>query len=279
MEWLINRRRMMYNKAVPPTYLTFEDSKIWEYCCVHWGDYNETVITDNGNNTVNIVTTFKSMNNLTVKKSIIVDEQNNVDNSQGTYTAGTTKEPVGITIKQCAAVTRFPDVANEVANSNLPGITSFNEFKYFTGLLYSSATHGMFRGQQNLVSVECPPISWDNTNGCNGWFRDCTALTHLVLPNMANYTNYCFSYCGAEELDFSSNVVKISDFPRSNSNLKIVVCRALTPPTMTAGQANAWPATLEHIYVPAESIDLYKAADVWSTKASLITSIEGSDYE
>lgn len=279
----MNRRRMMYNKAVPPTYLVFEDSTIWEYCCVHWGDYNETVITDNGDDTVNIVTTFKSMSNTTVKKSIVISEQNNVDNTGGTYTTGTTKEPVGITVKQCAAVTRFPNAPNDVTDSNLPGITKFNEFKYFTGMLYSSACAGMFWGQSSLVSVECPPISWTSgsglTVGCNGWFRNCGSLRHLVLPNMTNYTNYCFSSCGAEELDFSSNVAKITDFPRYNSNLKVVVCRATTPPEMSSGQANAWPSTLEHIYVPAESIDLYKAADVWSTKASLITSIEGSDYE
>lgn len=38
MEWLINRRRMMFNKAVPPAYLTFEDSRVWEICCYRWGD-------------------------------------------------------------------------------------------------------------------------------------------------------------------------------------------------------------------------------------------------
>lgn len=269
----------MYNKVIPPTYLTFEDSKIWEYCCVHWGDYNEIVITDNGNNTVNIVTTFKSMKNLTVKKSIIVDEQNNVDNSQGTYIAGTTKEPVGITIKQCAAVTRFPNATDDVRNSNLPGITSFNEFKYFTNISSTSAANNLFNGQNHLTSLECPPINWGSSNFVSGWFRDCTSLKHLVLPKTQRYLNYCFSGCGAEELDFSENTQEILNFPRSNSNLKVVICRATTPPTMTAGQANAWPATLEHIYVPAESVDLYKAATVWSTKADLITSIEGSDYE
>lgn len=38
MEWLINRRRMMFNKAVPPVYLTFEDSRVWELVCYHYGD-------------------------------------------------------------------------------------------------------------------------------------------------------------------------------------------------------------------------------------------------
>lgn len=279
MEWLINRRRMMYNKAVPPTYLAFEDSKIWEYCCVHWGDYNETVITDNGDDTVNIVTTFKSMNNLTVKKSIIVDEQNNVDNSQGTYTAGTTKEPVGITIKQCAAVTSFPAAQSDLANSKLPGITSFNEFKYFVNIVYGSNTWNMFYGQSLLTSVECPPVTWTHSNGCYQWFRSCGALEHLILPKVANYTNYCFSGCGAEELDFSENTQKITNFPRDNNNLKVIICRATTPPELSGAYAGNFPSGLEGIYVPADSVDLYKAASYWSNKADLITSIEGSDYE
>lgn len=38
MEWLINRRRMMFNKAVPPAYLTFEDRRLWEVACYNWGD-------------------------------------------------------------------------------------------------------------------------------------------------------------------------------------------------------------------------------------------------
>lgn len=38
MEWLINRRRMMFYKAVPPVYLSFEDRRIWEICCYNWGD-------------------------------------------------------------------------------------------------------------------------------------------------------------------------------------------------------------------------------------------------
>lgn len=41
MEWLINRRRMMFNKALPPVYLSFEDSRFWEICCYNWGDVEE----------------------------------------------------------------------------------------------------------------------------------------------------------------------------------------------------------------------------------------------
>lgn len=29
---------MMFNKAVPPAYLTFEDRRLWEHACYYWGD-------------------------------------------------------------------------------------------------------------------------------------------------------------------------------------------------------------------------------------------------
>lgn len=38
MEWLINRRRMMFNRVALPEYLAFEDSRVWEICCYLWGD-------------------------------------------------------------------------------------------------------------------------------------------------------------------------------------------------------------------------------------------------
>lgn len=38
MEWLINRRRMMFNKALPPEYLLFEDSQVEKLCSYFWGD-------------------------------------------------------------------------------------------------------------------------------------------------------------------------------------------------------------------------------------------------
>lgn len=38
MEWLINRRRMMFNRVALPEYLAFEDRRVWEICCYNWGD-------------------------------------------------------------------------------------------------------------------------------------------------------------------------------------------------------------------------------------------------
>ena len=48
-----------------------------------------------------------------------------------------------------------------------------------------------------------------------------------------------------------------------------VTCKAATPPTITASPFTS----VEHIYVPAESVDAYKAATNWSSYASRIQAI------
>ena len=107
MEWLINRRRMMYNRASAPEYISIDNVTVWTIACENFGDFNETVITDNGDDTVNIVTTYKSMLGSVVKKEKIVSSQTGIDNTGGTYTPGTTLEPIGITQRQSDAIDDF----------------------------------------------------------------------------------------------------------------------------------------------------------------------------
>lgn len=76
MEWLINRRRMMFNKAVPPVYLAFEDSRVWEICCYEWGDteivqgvIDSGTITCNGTGLVYSSSSFCACTAITSHKS------------------------------------------------------------------------------------------------------------------------------------------------------------------------------------------------------------------
>ena len=62
----------MFNKSIPPDYVEFEDPEVWRICCENWGDYNEIVITDNGDNTVDIVESFISKRNTAEIKRIIL---------------------------------------------------------------------------------------------------------------------------------------------------------------------------------------------------------------
>ena len=57
--------------------------------------------------------------------------------------------------------------------------------------------------------------------------------------------------------------------PYSSSNQKnyIVICRAVTPPSLGS---NNYLTKLTAVYVPDDSVSAYKAASVWSGLASKI---------
>lgn len=148
MEWLINRRRMMCHESLPPVYLTFEDTEAWRLSCINWGDYDETVITAGDNNTVNIVVTFKSKLNNVIKKSVITSVRENVDNTEGIYVEGTTVEPIGITQKQCDAVTSWGTVFRYTTAVSLNDLAKFGNV--------TSLSNYAFADSPNLYSIILP---------------------------------------------------------------------------------------------------------------------------
>ena len=266
MEWLINRRRMMFNRVVPPEYLTFEDTEFWRLCCENWGDYNKTVIIDNGNNTVNIVTTLISMIGSTINKSTIVSSQYNVDNTSGTYIAGTTKEAVGITKRQCASVLSIARVFNQ--NTIIESAVELG--KYFTSLV--SFNDRAFQGCINLKAIDISNI---------------TSIVRYSLYNIAvPELVFAEGMTAIPEMSIGGGKkVKYVDFPTTitsigNNNINnfaagaVVVCRATTPPSLGTGNTSCTT-----IYVPSTAVEDYKAATDWSAQASKIQAIEGTWYE
>lgn len=235
---------MMFNKAVPPAYLTFEDSRVWSACCNAWGDHNKTIITDNGDNTVNIVTTFESVLGTTIKKRVIISEQSNVDNSLGTYTEGTTYEPVGITKKQCEAVSTLSTYLR-----NLGDDIKFTEFKYFTNVKNISGGSPLIG---NIFTEIKFPISLTVVDIYSTIFKDCKIL------------------------DFPESAAVTWFYGQNIPNAEVLILR--NPSVQSVGNANRTKETIE-IYVPNELVDSYKENTDWAARASNIYPIEGSDYE
>ena len=86
----------------------------------------------------------------------------------------------------------------------------------------------------------------------DGAFSYCSELTNATIPNsVTSIGNYPFSYC---------------------SMLTSVTVEATTPPTLGSSVFSGTHANLV-IYVPAESVDTYKAASGWSTYADKIQAI------
>lgn len=82
-------------------------------------------------------------------------------------------------------------------------------------------------------------------------FRYCTSLTSLVIPeNITNIGMYAFDNC---------------------TGLTSITFESTTPPTIN--NTSLYNTNNCPIYVPAESVDTYKAASNWSTYASRIQAI------
>lgn len=107
-------------------------------------------------------------------------------------------------------------------------------------------------------------------------FKDCTILTSVVIPDsVTTIRTYCFSGCNSiKNVSIGSGVTLIDQQCFVNcSSLETVAIHATTPPTLGA---NAFINTNQNlaIYVPAESVNDYKAATNWSSLASRIFAIE-----
>lgn len=153
-----------------------------------------------------------------------------------------------ITEQQAAAVTTLlvgePGEMESAFYTNTV-ITSFNELEYFTG----------------LTTVEEA-------------FYGCTSLADVTLPStLTSVGDYAFQETALTSIDIPSGVTAIGqDAFRSCSSLASVTVNATTPPTLGTDAFSGTSRDLA-IYVPAASVDAYKAASGWSDFASVITAI------
>lgn len=100
-----------------------------------------------------------------------------------------------------------------------------------------------------------------------------STVASLVVPEFitsAGSSSFRFTRCGL--LDIRGNFTSI---PNYTSNVSTLIVRNTTPPTLTV-YSNLTGA---NIYVPAESLDAYKAATQWSRYAANMHTIEGSEYD
>ena len=111
----------------------------------------------------------------------------------------------------------------------------------------------------------------DITNISYHWLRT-TPVTTVYLPNtITRTTTYAFSNCKSlKSIAFPAGMVTINSNCLSGcSKLTTVIIHATTPPQI---YTTTFPAGA-NFYVPANSVDAYKAADIWSTYASRIFAI------
>lgn len=102
-------------------------------------------------------------------------------------------------------------------------------------------------------------------------FMDCASLRSVRLsPGMAKFNHYAFDGCNVLEMDtWPETLTYVGTWCFSSPLIKKLRVLAKTPPTLystSAFRGVSWP----QIYVPDESVELYKAATNWSALASKI---------
>ena len=133
------------------------------------------------------------------------------------------------------------------------GISAFNDCTGLTSLTIGSGVasigNQVFKGCTGLTSVTIP----DSVTSIGGQaFYGCSRLTSVTIPDsVTSIEQNAFNYC---------------------TGLTSITVEATTPPTLA--NTNAFNNTNNcPIYVPAESVDTYKAASNWSSLASRIQAI------
>lgn len=162
-------------------------------------------------------------------------------------------------------------------------VTSIGEKAfYFMNSIFTSVTisnsvtsigNNAFSWNSGLNSVEIP----NSVTSIGNNAFDSSSLSSITIPDsVTNIGSYAFSYSySLTSVTIGSGVTSIGNRVfYKNSGLTSVTIEAVTPPALGSGafdNTNNCP-----IYVPAESVEAYKAASNWSTYADRIVAIQPS---
>lgn len=103
-------------------------------------------------------------------------------------------------------------------------------------------------------------------------FSNCSSLTSITIPEgVTSIYSHTFEKCSSlESITLPSSITSIGYIAFSGcTSLESITINATTPPTLGL---SAIPSNVTSIYVPAESVEAYKAA--WTDYADKIYSIE-----
>ena len=104
-------------------------------------------------------------------------------------------------------------------------------------------------------------------------FEGCTSLSNVTIEDKcASVGRQAFYNCTSlESITFgAATTLILGGCINGCTSLKTITCKAVTPPELYAGN---YLTNVEAVYVPAESVEAYKAAPQWSSYANVIIPI------
>lgn len=158
------------------------------------------------------------------------------------------------------------------ASSKLNETTSLNDNGLHTNAFNTTIKSHTFENGTGTIEFN------DNVTSIgDSAFMGCSGLTNITIPNTVTSINTgAFNNSGLTIVTIpdSVTIIGVAAFESCNS-LASVIIEAVTPPTLDGGGSTAFlnNANDRKIYVPAESVEVYKTATNWSNYANDIQAI------
>lgn len=125
---------------------------------------------------------------------------------------------------------------------------------------------GFFKSISDLNFPECTSIGNSAFSSYYDTYR--VQVTNFDLPKIVTLGNQVFRSTRITNLILGENITTMGNNVFQNATITNLYVYATTPPTVGSFYSNP-----THVYVPAESVDTYKAASTWSSIASRIEAI------
>jgi hypothetical protein len=151
-------------------------------------------------------------------------------------------------------------------NIIIPSSVKTIEYQSF----YFSNYYSNYSGNSGIEFSTFDGVYIDESN-----FQYCTMqqnadFTNAIFKNNRLYFHFVNAR-GLKNLTIPSSITEISSSITTLNELETLTCKATTPPIINNSLTNT--PNLIAIYVPAASVDAYKAASGWSDFTSIIQAI------
>ena len=183
----------------------------------------------------------------------------------------------------CTGLTQAPalpatTLANNCYNGMFNGCTGLTQAPTLPATtLANNCYNGMFNGCTGLMQAPALPATTLADYCYQNMFNGCTGLTQAPTLPATTLANGCYSFMfdgctGITSHDVAALNNSANTF-NNNTSCASFTIHADTPPTIGNNTITGLKADCI-IYVPAESVDAYKAKQYWSARASYIQAIQ-----